>query len=459
MDQNHLGKFLKLNSIEFPLIEYQLFNFSKESLKQIFLNSKCGEIINGKEFKDKPPNTDLIGTKNIYPLACVYKKGKPKIKPEKQIYSWKKDKIKKKIDILSNAYMTLSILNLAEYYDRIIESEKKRKKVVKFYLSSAKCQLNYYVNNFRSELGVFINKKYIEDGENKKDNINFESSSSSFNFPPQTYLMTCFYKCSELMKDTSPYKIPFLNFSYEMEKMFLDFKDKILKDTPKNLIELLYAFSVYIKSKDQINKEVIYLCFDIIEHFVNHHSLSSISTYDKILLYNSMRSFKPLCTEYNGEFYSYKEIFSEYLWDLEEIFDDPNFYNNEILNEYDLISYQIYLLMYNKEKSHNFYNKILLPSKVFSCFPNIPKKYESEKYFKFNHKDEYKIPDKYFKPLNYKTMDSINITPIICKDIHYIHDKNKFSKPKVKFDSLINMRLTHLIIYSLKEIIIKSINK
>ena len=33
MDQNHLGKFLKLNSLEYPLIEYQLFNFSKEKLK------------------------------------------------------------------------------------------------------------------------------------------------------------------------------------------------------------------------------------------------------------------------------------------------------------------------------------------------------------------------------------------------------------------------------------------
>ncbi len=74
MDQNHLGKFLKLNSLEYPLIEYQLFNFSKESLKQILLSSKCGEIINGKEFKNRPPITDLLNTKHIYPLACLYKK-------------------------------------------------------------------------------------------------------------------------------------------------------------------------------------------------------------------------------------------------------------------------------------------------------------------------------------------------------------------------------------------------
>lgn len=456
MDQNHLGKFLKLSSIEFPLIEYQLFNFSKESLKHIFLSSKCGEIINGKEFKDKPSNTDLIGTKNIYPLACVYKKGKPKIKSEKQIYSWKEDKTRKKVDILSNAYMTLSILNLAEYYANIIENEKKRKEVVKFYLSSAKCQLNYYVEHFRSEIGVFVDKKYVESIEDKKDNVCFESLSSSFDFSPQAYLMTCFYKCSELMKDTSPYKIPFLNFSYEIEKMFLEFKDKILRDSPEKLVELLYSLSVYINEKTQVNKEVILLCLDILEHFINTHSLSSIDTYIKVLLYNSVRSLRYVCSKHNDEFNSYKGMISEYLWDLEEIFDDDNFYRNEITNEYDLISYQVYLLMYNKDKSKDFYNKTLLPSKVFSCFPNIPKKYESEKYFKFTHKDELKVPDKYFKPSNYKDMDTSNTTPIICKDLNYIHDKHKFSKPKVKFDSRINMRLIFLMIHSLKDTIIKS---
>ncbi|EIA28482.1 hypothetical protein SFB4_115G2 [Candidatus Arthromitus sp. SFB-4] len=54
--------------------------------------------------------------------------------------------------------MTLSILNLAEYYDKIIYNEKKRNDIVKFYVSCAKYQLNYYLNNFRNELGLFVNK-------------------------------------------------------------------------------------------------------------------------------------------------------------------------------------------------------------------------------------------------------------------------------------------------------------
>ena len=220
MEQNHLGKFLKLSSLDFPLIEYQIFNFAKESLKQVFLNSKCGEIINGKEFKDKPSNSHLINSKNIYPLYFVYKKSKPKIKIEKNILSWKDYKTKKQIDIMSNSYFTLSLLILSEYYGEFIKDEKTRKDVVKFYVCSAKCQLNYYVENFRNELGLFVDKKLIENKDDKKySKPNFECLDENFNFPSQAFLMCSFLKCSKMLKDNSPYKIPFLNFSIEMRNL------------------------------------------------------------------------------------------------------------------------------------------------------------------------------------------------------------------------------------------------
>ncbi len=455
MDQNHLGKFLKLSSIDFPVIEYQLFNFSKESLKQILLNSKCGEIINGKEFKEKPSNTDLIGTKNIYPLSCLYKKGKPKIKPLKGIYSWKNDKIKKKIDILSNSYMTLNILNLIDYYEKTIDNEKKRKEIIKFYLSCVKCQLNYYIDNFRNELGVFVNKKVIEDpSDNKDSKICFQIYSDSFDFPSQANLMICFYRCSNFMKETSPYKIPFLNFALEMEKMFVDFKEDILKSPKDKLVELLFSLSIYLKYVD--SPGIINLSSKILENLINNYTLSSMSTYNKVLLHESMKNLKESLKD-KKDFNIYKDIISEYLWDLFDMFGDENFMKNEIINEYDLISYMVYLLKYNKEVSKDFYENTFLPSKIFSCFPNIPKKYESEGYFKLNKKDEYKIPDKYFKPLSYKTMEETKVTPIICKDIEFNFEKNKFSKGKKKFDALINMRLIFLIMDSLKDIIIRSI--
>jgi len=304
MDQNHLGKFLKLNSLEYPLIEYQLFNFSKESLKQILLSSKCGEIINGKEFKNRPPTTDLLNTKHIYPLACLYKKAKPKIKSENNIYHWKQEKIKKNIDILSNAYMTLSILNLAEYYDKIIYNEKKRNDIVKFYVSCAKYQLNYYLNNFRNELGLFVNKITLDDNKNKDHNITFSSSDSSFEFSAQAYLMVCFYKCSVFLKDTSPYKLPFLNFSKEIENMFIEFKNDILNYPNKKSIELLQALILYINVDNCTNTAIISLSLDIVENFFSKYSLSSISTYNKFLLYNVLIELKSSVLKQNNDAFS-----------------------------------------------------------------------------------------------------------------------------------------------------------
>ena len=78
-------------------------------------------------------------------------------------------------------------------------------------------------------------------------------------------------------------------------------------------------------------------------------------------------------------------------------------------------------------------------------------------YLQFEHKEQNIIPDKFFKPNSYKTMNEANLTPIICKNLHFSHDKNKFSKPKIKFDSLINMKLIFFILSNLKNTIIKTI--
>lgn len=457
MNQNHLGKYLKLSSINSPIIEYQLFNFAKESIKHIFLTSKCGEIINGKEFKDKPSNSDLLGTKNVYPLCCLYKKAKPKIKSENGIFSWKDKHIKKKIDILSNAYMTLCILTLADYYNKIIKNEKKRKEVVKFYLSSSKCQLNYYLKHFRNELGLFVNKKYNE-GSNGEVYFTQNSNNEDFDFAAQAYLMICFRKCSNMLKEESPYKLPFLNFSTEMEKMFYDFKKDLLKQPSHKIIDTLSALQMYSKLHSNNNVEILNLIFEIIDNLFKTTSMSSLNTYYKLQLYNSLLSIKSHTFENIQDNYleTTKEI-SEYLWDLQDIFSQPNFEVNEINSAYDLLSYQIYICSVDSQKALNFYNTVLIPSKVFSCFPNLPKKHESERYFNFEHKEQYKIPDSFFKPFSYKTISEVNLTPIIAKDIHYSFEKNKFTTSKYKFNSLINTNLCFLILTSFKNQIIKTV--
>lgn len=456
MEQNYLGKFLKLKSLNYPIIEYQLFNFSKESLKQIFLNSKCGEVISGKEFKDKPSNHHLVSSKSISPIYFVYKKAKPKIKCDKNILSWKESKIKKHVDILSNAYMNLSLLLLAEYYNELIKDEKIRKEVVKFYVSSAKCQLNYYINNFRNELGLFVNKNIIESSNNTKDSkLNFECNNMKFTFSSQAYLMVSFLKCSKMLKENSPYKIPFLNFSIEMENMFIEFQKEILKSKSKHIIETIEALVLYVLTKETPSDEISNVLYELIENFICNISITSLTAYEKINLYQSFLKLKTFLNKTNQENIGIKDLINEYIWEFESIFSKENFEKEEILNTYDLISYQIYLCKFKNEKSQKFYEETLLTSKIFSCFPNIPKNYESEKYFNFEHNKNNIIPDKYIKPYSYKTMDEVNITPIFYKCTLSNKNNNKFSKPKTKFNSLLNMKLIFLIISNLKDSIIK----
>lgn len=461
MDHNHIGRFLKLNSLNSPYIEYQLFNFSKESLKQIFLNSKCGEIINGKEFKEKPPNSNLVGTKNVYPLICLYKKSKPKIKYESNIYHWKEEKTKKKIHILSNALMTLNILNLCEYYREIIKDEKKQKDLVRFYLIAARCQLNYYLTHFRNDLGLFINKNVQSSNKatKKEENeIEFVKSSENFDFSAQAYMMTAFLKCSRLLKDTSPYKLPFENFSNEILNMFITYKDKLFELSPRKTIEIIYGFNSYLELNPKNLKEFINIFSELIENFICKKSLSSISTYSKILFYYTLKNLTQFLKETKDEQYlEIIDLMKECIWDLNELFEDPYFKKTEINDSKDLLSFQIYLIL-NQDKEHSldFFNNTLLNSKVFSSFPNIPKKGDGEKYFMFSNKDSNIIPDEYFKPNNYKVMSEANLTPIILKEINFNQDKEKFTKGKEKFDSFLNMSLIFFITNSLKNKIIQN---
>ena len=210
----------------------------------------------------------------------------------------------------------------------------------------------------------------------------------------------------------------------------------------------------YILENENPEEEILNILFELIENFTSNHSITSLETNEKIILYQSFVNLKSFMKNFNHENNSIMNLLCEYIWEFEEVFSKKDFVEQEILNTYDLILFQLYLCKFQREKSQKFFEESLLPSKIFSCFPNIPKKYESEKYFQFEHNKNSIIPDKYIKPYNYKTMDETNLTPIILKSKK---DKTKFSKPKIKFHSLLNMKLIFLILSNLKSQIIKTI--
>ncbi|EQB90020.1 hypothetical protein M918_01950 [Clostridium sp. BL8] len=123
----YIGPFLRINVLDNTNIKSQLFYLSKESIRHIALHSGCGIISKNEDLKSKhlPKNDDIINS-NISPLLCVYRKADGKLIKENSKLSWNHRKFKKEINICSNAYMTLSLLELIEYYSKFIDVDEKK---------------------------------------------------------------------------------------------------------------------------------------------------------------------------------------------------------------------------------------------------------------------------------------------------------------------------------------------
>ena len=352
----------------------------------------------------------------------------------------------------------MSLLELAEYYSKTIEDFDKNKSIVRFYVTSAKCQLNYYITNFRNDLGLFINKKSIVDNSSKDNNkIMFTSKKQTFKFEPQAYLMTAFLKCSNLLKDNNPYKKPFFNFHKEIFKMFKENKQDIFKIETSKLINIASTFKdSYLITQDD---EIITYIFDLLCEVLLNRSLSSTSLYDKFILYEILLYLSKnehLFNLYKND-KDLNKIINSFLHDIELIFNDDDFIK-DIENSKDIIAYLIYKSLYSNDSDiFKICSNLIVKSNIFSSFPDIPKKDSHERYYNFCMKKEFLIPEIYFKPKYVKSMSDTDIAPIINK-ISYNQSKNKFSKPKLKFESKLNMKLIFLILNTLSKKLSFNIN-
>ena len=71
----YIGPFLRINTLDKSNIENQLLHLSKETLKYLVLESKCGITLPIKELKIKTaPNIDINTISSFSPLLCIYKK-------------------------------------------------------------------------------------------------------------------------------------------------------------------------------------------------------------------------------------------------------------------------------------------------------------------------------------------------------------------------------------------------
>ena len=185
-----------MNSLSTKEIESQLFFLSKEAIKHIVLESKCGITTSLKNSKKILSNNDINILKDFSPLLCIYKKAHPKVYSSKHTKGWEEDSFKKEILCSSNAFMTLCILELAEYYDKFEGISDKLYSLSPLYKMSAKLQLDFYSSYLRNAEGVFVDKKISSDSLD--NDYNLAEKEKKFKFSDQAFMMVCYYLYSKV---------------------------------------------------------------------------------------------------------------------------------------------------------------------------------------------------------------------------------------------------------------------
>jgi hypothetical protein len=157
-----------MNSLNSETIEKQLFFLAKESVKYLVLHSKCGITLHANELKLRnSPNFDNSILNSLSPLLCIYKKGNAKNLSVGGNLSFDEESLKRDITIESNAFMTLSLLELVDFYKTFKDIDSKKYSLSTLYLSLARKQLEFFAANLRNIDGVFVDKKHSSKNSDK----------------------------------------------------------------------------------------------------------------------------------------------------------------------------------------------------------------------------------------------------------------------------------------------------
>ena len=167
----YIGPFFRMNSLSQEEINAQLFYLSKEAVKTIVLESKCGLVSSIKNFKNLSPSFDINTMNNFSPLLCVYRKASPNFIHSKNSNGFDEDSFKKEINPSTNALMTLCLLELLDYYRCFENIERSTYSIYEIYNSLTKEQLQFYSENLRNSEGVFADKKNMFENNSKNYNL------------------------------------------------------------------------------------------------------------------------------------------------------------------------------------------------------------------------------------------------------------------------------------------------
>lgn len=453
----YIGPFLRINSLTQENIEKQLFHYAKESLKHIVMNSKCGITTSINDLKVKNiPNFDISTFKKNSPLLCIYKKANAKMIKEDHSFKWDEDTFKKEIPINSNAYMTLSLLELKDYYEQFKETDAKLYSLGRLYESLSKNQLDFYSSNLRNIEGVFVDKK--DNSDNITGEYRFEEKDKKFKYSDQALLMAAYYKLStaEDIKDGEAYR----DFSLDIFSMFIEYQEELYSLSFEEINKVALALNIFYEHSKvpEAKLLLINLCDLLTEKYNDEFAQQEPKLEFTCMLYINL-----FLLSKNTDILKFKDTLLTIYNNLVNLYDSEKgiFLKSGDKKEIkfqcqEVLLYLMVFLLHSKHNDcdnlsmlSNIYRRQFINSGLVLSWPDSPTLDSAERYINSSLKSEDLIDDSYFRLPTIATPESVELAPILIKNIEYNRKKETFSSSKATFDSTKNMPLTYIIIYFL----------
>lgn len=445
-----------MNSLSQKEIGGQLFYLSKESVKTLVLNSKCGLIIPPVRTSKKSSINDISTLNNFSPLLCLYRKASPMFIHNKTSHGFDESTFKKEISPTTNALMTLCLLELSKYYSHFTEGNRNINSLENAYKYLAKEQLQFYSEHLRNAEGLFVPKKNISDGNSK--GYELVDKDNKFKFSDQAFMMDAYllYSIYNPSDDAcEDYKI----FSYEILQVFKEYKDSLYDLSFTESIEIFLALNVFYKySNSLIARELI---LDLGDYLVNKFQEKDyyIDSLDDCALFAIclMEAYK------HTDIISFKETAKEINEKLLSLYDNDKNIFLKISDKKDIKYscteinfYLISLILYSEETDKTndlkpivsgIFKRFYVNGGLLSSWPEAPTLDEVERYKRLSLRVDDMMDESYFRMSVLPTPKSTGLAPIFVKNLEYSKKKDNLSKGRVTFDSNKNMTNFFLIIY------------
>ncbi len=452
---NFLGPFLRINTLNKNNIKNQLFYLSKESLKDIVFDSKCGVYIPAQDLRSKSFSKIDINTINLNsPLLCIYKKVDAKLKLKEGNLSWNENKSKKETTVSSNAFMTLSLLELADYYYGFKDIDDNKYALGSTHLKLCKEQLEFYASYFRNKDGLFVDKKDLTDPMHKE--FNFEDKNNKFKYSDQAFMMAAYYKYSSYDQSEHEYE----KFSLDILNMFTQYKEEIYNVSFEELNKICLALNIFYKYSGLEKCQDLLL--DFLDLLIEQYNAKPNLIINAKLDQSCMLFINCTLMYNNTSILKFKDTSDDLFEKLSKLYDSEKgillkeSVDKEIIyNSDELILYLYSLILYSdfnniEDNSHmlqDIFKNQILDSGLVLSWPDAPSLDNIEHYRNFSLKSEDLIQDDDFRMPEVPTPESSELASIFIKNVVYNKRKESFKQSKLSFDSNKNMFIFFLTIF------------